>query len=94
MFVPFGGTRKHSSPEAVVYNDEQGGFHTFDFGEWADFSEEEPSDESIATVSFRLRFRADTICAECDRFPKRVKFTRHNILSATKTSLPILRQGV
>ena len=39
----------------VVYNDEQGGFHTFDFGEWADFSEEEPSDESIATVSFRLR---------------------------------------
>ena len=22
----------------VVYNDEEGGFHTFDFGEWADFS--------------------------------------------------------
>ena len=38
----------------VVYNDEQGGFH-IRVRRVGGFSEEEPSDESIATVSFRLR---------------------------------------
>ena len=29
----------------VVYNDSTGDFHTFDFGEWADFSEIEPDED-------------------------------------------------
>ena len=64
----------------VVYNDEEGNFHTFSFGEWTDFSELEPDDESIATVSFRLRIPRVILLLGYDRFPKQeVKFTRHNI---------------
>ena len=71
----------------VVYHDGPGGFHTFDFGEWADFSEEEPSDESIATVAFRLRVPRVILLLGYDRFPKQeVKFTRHNIFERDKNT--------
>ena len=64
----------------VVYNDASGDFHTFDFGEWADFSEVEPEEEVISTVSFRMRVPRVILLLGYDRFPKQeVKFTRHNI---------------
>ena len=71
----------------VVYDDEEGGFHTFNFGEWADFSQTEPDDESIATVSFRMRIPRVILLLSYDRFPKQeVKFTRHNIFERDKNT--------
>lgn len=71
----------------VVYNDDDGNFHTFSFVEWTDFSELEPDDESIATVSFRLRIPHVILLLGYDRFPKQeVKFTRHNIFERDKNT--------
>ena len=69
----------------VVYNDEEGSFQTFDFNQWTDFSEVEPEEEAIATVSFRLRIPRVILLLGYDRFPKQeVKFTRHNIFERDK----------
>jgi 5-methylcytosine-specific restriction endonuclease McrA len=71
----------------VVYNDLDGGFHTFNFNEWTDFSEVEPESEAIATVSFRLRIPRVILLLGYDRFPKQeVKFTRHNIFERDKNT--------
>ena len=71
----------------VVYNDSSGDFHTFDFGEWADFSEIETEEEFISTVSFRMRVPRVILLLGYDRFPKQeVKFTRHNIFERDKNT--------
>ena len=71
----------------VVYNDEVGSFQTFDFDQWADFSEVEPEKEAIATVSFRLRIPRVILLLGYDRFPKQeVKFTRYNIFERDKNT--------
>ncbi len=71
----------------VVYNDDNGNFHTFSFCEWTDFSELETDDESIATVSFRLRIPRVILLLGYDRFPKQeVKFTRHNIFERDRNT--------
>ena len=71
----------------VVYNDEEGSFQTFDFNQWTDFSEVEPEEEAIATVSFRLRIPRVILLLGYDRCPKQeVKFTRHNIFERDKNT--------
>ncbi len=71
----------------VVYNDSSGDFHTFDFGEWTDFSEIEPEEEFISTVSFRMRVPRVILLLGYDRFPKQeVKFTRQNIFERDKST--------
>lgn len=64
----------------VVYQTPDGGYQTFDFREWKDLSREEPSPESISTISFRVRVPRVILLLVFDRMPKKeVKFTRHNI---------------
>src|ERR1051325_1561452 len=64
----------------AVLNAPDGSFQTYDFGEWRDFSEQEPHPESISTISFRIRVPRVILLLMFDRLPKKeVKFTRHNI---------------
>jgi 5-methylcytosine-specific restriction endonuclease McrA len=66
----------------VVYESPTGAFHTYDFGEWKDFSVEQESGEEdqINTISFKIGIPKVILLLVYDRFPKKeVKFTRHNI---------------
>src|SRR5208282_249455 len=65
----------------VVVNAEDGSFHTFDFQEWRNISENAPQEESVRTVSFRIRVPRIILLFVYDRLPKKeVKFTRENIV--------------
>jgi 5-methylcytosine-specific restriction endonuclease McrA len=71
----------------VVLNREDGSFQTFDFSQWHTLSAEEPHDESIHTVSVRIRVPRVILLAMFDRLPKKeVKFTRHNIFERDKNT--------
>lgn len=71
----------------VVFNNGDGGFQTFSFREWQDFSREQPHPESIHTVSFRIRVPRIILLALFDRLPKKeVKFTRHNIFERDRNT--------
>lgn len=66
----------------VVYESPSGSFHTYDFGEWKDFSVEQESreEDQIKTISFKIGIPKVILLLVYDRFPKKeVKFTRHNI---------------
>lgn len=64
----------------VVFGDDAGAFHTFDFGQWHDFSNRQPHEECIHTISFKIRVPRVILLVMFDRVPKKeVKFTRHNI---------------
>lgn len=64
----------------VVLDREDGSFETFDFSQWKDLSIREPHEESVRTVSLRIRVPRVILLAFFDRVPKKeVKFTRHNI---------------
>lgn len=64
----------------VVLNAADGSFRTFSFSEWQDLSEQEPSDDVVHTISFRIRVPRVILLFAFDRLPKKeVKFTRHNI---------------
>ena len=64
----------------VVMGMTDGSFQTFNFNEWTDFSRQEPHDESIHSISLRLRIPKVILLLFFDRLPKKeVKFTRHNI---------------
>ena len=64
----------------VVFQSANGDYQTFDFREWRDLSREQPHDESISTVSFRICVPRVILLLVFDRLPKKeVKFTRHNI---------------
>ncbi len=66
--------------QVVLGGEGPGAFRTYSFGEWRDFSEQEPHPESIASISFRLRLPRVILLLAYDRQPrKEVKFTRHNI---------------
>ncbi|MEW6301945.1 MAG: HNH endonuclease [Verrucomicrobiota bacterium] len=70
----------------VVFGDNDGGFQTYDFPEWRDFSEQEPHPESIHSISFRIRVPRVIMLLVFDRLPKKeVKFTRHNIFERDKS---------
>lgn len=71
----------------VVLNRQDGSFQTFDFTQWHTLSAEEPHDESIHTVSVRIRVPRVILLAMFDRLPKKeVKFTRHNIFERDKNT--------
>ena len=72
---------------AQVVHSEAGNFDTFNFNEWADFSEREPGPECIHGVSIALRLPRVILLAVYDRMPrKEVKFTRHNIFQRDKNT--------
>lgn len=71
----------------VVSGDDGGDFQTFNFGEWRDLTGETPPDESVSTVSFRIRVPRVILLMVFDRMPKKeVKFTRHNIFERDKNT--------
>jgi 5-methylcytosine-specific restriction endonuclease McrA len=71
----------------VVVNAEDGSFHTFDFQEWRNISGNAPQEESVRTVSFRIRVPRIILLFVYDRLPKKeVKFTRHNIFERDKNT--------
>ncbi|MGC8744482.1 MAG: HNH endonuclease [Verrucomicrobiia bacterium] len=72
----------------VVFETAEGNFQTFNFLEWHDFSQREPvPDESISTVSFRIRIPRVIMLLFFDKLPKKeVKFTRHNIFERDKNT--------
>ena len=70
----------------VVLNDDDGSFRTFNFQEWRSLSDGAPREESVHTIAFRIRVPRIILLLIYDRLPKKeVKFTRHNIFSATRT---------
>lgn len=71
----------------VVWQGPDGEFQTFNFREWRDFSRFAPEQESIHTVSFRIRIPKIILLIFFDRFPKKeVKLTRHNIFLRDKNT--------
>jgi len=71
----------------VVLNRPDGSFQTFDFGEWHSLSQAQPHDESIHTISFRIRVPRVILLGMFDHMPKKeVKFTRHNIFERDKNT--------
>ena len=65
---------------AQVVFDLGGNFRTFNFSQWQDFSQQAPHDDSISTISFKIRVPKVILLAVFDRLPKKeVKFTRHNV---------------
>ena len=64
----------------VVQGNLQGDFKTYTFDQWRDLSDNCPGDESLGTVSFRMKVPRVILLGVFDRLPKKeVKFTRHNI---------------
>ena len=71
----------------VVYADGQNNFRTHDFESWRDFSDREPEDEMVHTISFKIRVPRIIVLALFDRLPKKeVKFTRHNVFERDKNT--------
>jgi 5-methylcytosine-specific restriction endonuclease McrA len=71
----------------VVLNQKDGSFQTFNFTQWHTLSVQQPHDESIHTVSVRIRVPRVILLAMFDRLPKKeVKFTRHNIFERDKNT--------
>ncbi|MHB1305716.1 MAG: HNH endonuclease [Limisphaerales bacterium] len=69
----------------VVFSAADGSYQTYNFHEWRDLSRQQPHDESIHTVSFRIRVPRVILLMVFDRMPrKEVKFTRHNIFERDK----------
>ncbi len=71
----------------VVLSQKDGSFQTFNFTQWHTLSLQQPHDESIHTVSVRIRVPRVILLAMFDRLPKKeVKFTRHNIFERDKNT--------
>jgi 5-methylcytosine-specific restriction endonuclease McrA len=71
----------------VVLNTDSGGFQTYNFTQWQDFSEQIPHGESIHAISFRVRVPRVILLVLFDRLPKKeVKFTRHNIFERDRNT--------
>ncbi|MCX8090846.1 MAG: HNH endonuclease [Verrucomicrobiae bacterium] len=71
----------------VVFSDGDGAFHTYNFEEWRDLSEQAPHGEVVHTISFRIRVPRVILLLVYDRLPKKeVKFTRHNIFERDKNT--------
>ncbi len=72
----------------AVLSDGDGAFQTFSFNQWRDLSEQNPEqDDSVATVSFRIRVPRVILLLMFDRLPKKeVKFTRHNIFERDRNT--------
>ena len=71
----------------VVQSGHDGSFQTFDFGQWRDFSQQQPHPDCVHTVSFRMRIPRVILLLLFDRLPKKeVKFTRHNIFERDRNT--------
>ena len=71
----------------VVWNGPDGAFHTYNFSQWRDFSERSVPDESVRTISFRIRIPRVILLLAFDRIPKKeVKFTRNNIFERDRNT--------
>jgi len=71
----------------VVFGNGDGDFKTYGFGEWRNFSDRQPDDETVGTVSYRIRVPRVILLLAFDRLPKKeVKFTRHNIFERDKNT--------
>ncbi len=71
----------------VVFGNGDGDFKTYGFGEWRDFSDRQPEDDTVGTVSYRIRVPRVILLLAFDRLPKKeVKFTRHNIFERDKNT--------
>jgi hypothetical protein len=71
----------------VVLNDDDGSFRTFNFQEWRNLSDGVSREESVHTISFRIRVPRIILLLIYDRLPKKeVKFTRHNIFERDKNT--------
>lgn len=72
----------------VVFGDQDGDFKTYNFTQWRDLSQDQPQeDDSVGTVSFRIRVPRVILLMVFDRLPKKeVKFTRHNIFERDKNT--------
>ena len=71
----------------VVFGNGDGDFKTYGFGEWRDFSTRQPEDDTVGTVSYRIRVPRVILLLAFDRLPKKeVKFTRHNIFERDKNT--------
>ncbi|OQA26272.1 MAG: CRISPR-associated endonuclease Cas9 [Verrucomicrobia bacterium ADurb.Bin345] len=72
---------------AQVVCENNGGFHTYSFGEWCDFSSAYDGDEIIRTISIRIRVPRIILLLFFDRLPnKEVKFTRQNIFERDRNT--------
>ena len=68
----------------VVTELDGGAFKTYGFGEWCDFSKEQPGD-GISTIHFKLRLPKIIMLLIYDRQPRRdIKLTRQNIFFRDK----------
>lgn len=75
------------SGQAQVVHEENSHFLTHDFESWRDFSNREPSEEMVSTVSLKIRIPRVIVLLLFDRMPrKEVKFTRHNIYERDKNT--------
>ncbi len=64
-----------------------GGFSTYTFSEWCDFSRACPEEPAARTISIRIRVPRIILLLFFDRLPnKEVKFTRHNIFERDKNT--------
>ena len=71
----------------VVLGDQDGEFQSFSFDQWADFSEREPHDDQLRTVSMKIRVPRVIVLSLFDKLPRKdVKFTRHNIFERDKNT--------
>jgi 5-methylcytosine-specific restriction endonuclease McrA len=71
----------------VVHGPGDGDFRTFDFSQWRDFSAGGHPEETVGTISFRIRVPRVILLMVFDRLPrKEVKFTRHNIFERDKNT--------
>lgn len=71
----------------VVFGLGEGDFRTFDLCAWRDFSSAPHADDTVGSVSFRMRVPRVILLMVFDRLPrKEVKFTRHNIFERDKNT--------
>lgn len=71
----------------VVFADADNNFLTHDFSSWQEFSQREPEDDMVHTISLRIRVPRVIVLLLFDRLPtKEVKFTRHNVFERDKNT--------
>ena len=71
----------------VVSADDGNNFLTHDFSSWRDFSEANPEQEMVKTISVNIRIPRIIVLLLFERLPKKeVKFTRHNVFERDKNT--------
>ena len=71
----------------VVAADNQNNFLTHDFGSWRDFSQTNPEEEMVQTISLNIRVPRIIVLLLFERLPKKeVKFTRHNVFERDRNT--------